>query len=154
MQRAAQSLISIMRIRSRMMCEILSNRCESGEKKKVAVEDNSGGFISLNVCAASYRGLCFITVPWLSLHRPLQHTSQRLLIIHWVLVVPLRPARCCRNPALHRQDNPTTPPTHTPTHPHPRSMWRPTMGKCSLSVHRWWIREPDMVPQLPLAPIQ
>lgn len=34
MQRAAQSLISIMRIRSRMMCEILSNRCESGEKKK------------------------------------------------------------------------------------------------------------------------
>lgn len=79
------------------MSKILRNHCKS-EKKKVRKEDEL--WIHIFECLQDFRGQCFITVPWHSLHWPLQHTSQELLIIHQVLVVPLRPAQCGRNPAL------------------------------------------------------
>lgn len=87
------------------MCEIL-NECGS-------------------VCGFRRRG--FITVPLLSLHSPLQHTSQRLLIIHWVLPVLPSPARCCRNLLW-------TPPTQQ----HPCCLWTPD-GGCAGWLSVWWI---------------
>lgn len=60
----------------------------------------------------------FITAPGLSLHWPLQHTSQRLLIIHWVLgwAVLLTAAGSL---AWHCQENPL---------PQCLRLWGPTRG--------------------------